>query len=157
MNPALRLLIAIALFPSLLLAADQAEPVSAGGGGFRLESTVGLDSQSCSTERSMALPSGTHEVIVCLRAINGGSSEYLLHDLLNEQLGVLVTDLHYTLGAGSDVYYTFALPLNQNTGIASAWLARGSKGELACKVAWSVVTVGAAAFTPGGRSSLICP
>lgn len=147
----------LCVLAGLLFNPPQAVAQSFTRDGFQLESTVGLDSQTCAPTPSLSLPAGRYEVIVCLTATNGERNDLLLHDLLSEQLGVLATDLHYTLRPGDSVFYTFPLHLDSNTAITSAWLARGANGQLACKVAWSVVTIGGAMFTADRNTSLICP
>ncbi len=125
--------------------------------GFQLESTIGLDSQECSQTRNLTLPEGSHEVIVCLRASNFNRTEFVLHDLLSEELGVLVSDLHYTLSPGTSFFYTFAFSVSESTGLSSAWIARGLNGKFACNESWSVVTVGRAWLTEDARTLLLCP
>jgi len=142
---------------SLLLFASAAVAQQNGSRGFHLESTVGLDPQNCSQTADLALPEGGGEVIVCLRASNYERSEYVLHDLLSEELGVLVTDLHYTLSPRTSTFYTFAVNVSNSTGFTSAWIARGLTGELACEIAWSVVTVGQRGLTRDEHRPLICP
>ena len=124
---------------------------------FNLVSTVGLDPATCAESTHMALPGGTQRVIVCLRAETSEGMELHLHDLLSEQLGVLVSDLHYTLGANASVFYTYALDLSGTTAIASAWIARNLDGQIVCDLSQSLVTVGDTRTSRPPPTTLECP
>ena len=111
---------------------------------FHLESTVGVDSRSCSNTQNLALPAGPANVVVCLRLSNNGVDTLYLHQIVSEQLGVLESAALYTLPAGQSVLYTYPLRLTQSTGIASRWLSEDLLGRRYCQVAWSVVKLGRA-------------
>jgi hypothetical protein len=109
---------------------------------FHLESTVGLDRNTCSNTKNLALPAGPASVVVCLRLSNNGVDTLYLHQIVSEQLGVLESSALYTLPVGQSVFYTYALRLNQSTGIVSRWLSEDLLGRRYCQVAWSVVKLG---------------
>lgn len=105
-----------------------APSLSAELSAISLEKTVGLDAGSCSTADSLIVPTGT-DVTYCYTVTNLGSSTYITHTLVDDQLGSILSDFPLSLGPGTSAFVTDTATINSditNTGVWTATVSSGS-------------------------------
>ena len=79
-------------------------PASGRGQDISLAKTVGTVPATCAATTSIAVPVGT-TVYYCYRVTNSGSTVFNFHDLVDSDLGTLLTDHPEVLGAGASVEF----------------------------------------------------
>ncbi len=91
-----------------------------------LDKTVSLDG-SCGTADNLIVPAGS-DVTYCYDVTNLGSSTYLTHTLVDDQLGTLLSDVSHTLNSGASYAYTTTATINTATTNVGTWTATESGG-----------------------------
>ena len=67
--------------------------------GLSLVKTVGTDPAACAPTGAIVLPPGGGTVVYCYRATNTGNVTFTSHTLADSELGTLLNDFAYALGA----------------------------------------------------------
>lgn len=89
---------------------------------IELNKTVGTDPSVCATGDSIVVVAGT-EVTYCYEVTNSGNVTLTLHDLVDDQLGVLLDDLAYALAPGASAFLTASATITQTTVNTAEWIA----------------------------------
>jgi hypothetical protein len=90
---------------------------------IELEKTVGIDPNVCATTDSVQVLAGT-DVTYCFKVTNTGDATLAVHDLVDSELGDLLTDFAYDLAPGASVYITETATIVadvENTATWTAW------------------------------------
>ncbi len=75
-----------------------------------LDKTVGTDPAVCATTQQIAVQDDEDEVTYCFKVTNTGGLTMTTHGLEDDKLGVLATDLDYTLAPGASTFITHTVP-----------------------------------------------
>ena len=107
---------------------------------LELVKTVGLDRKVCAATTSLDVARGT-EVTYCYTVHNTGTENLIEHDLVDDQLGSILTDFAYNLVPGASVYVTETAVINDSVTNHATWSALSSYGGTASDEATARVTV----------------
>lgn len=119
-----------------------------GGGGITLTKTVGTVPAVCATTDEISVNSGT-EVYYCFEVENVGTDTFELHDLVDDQLGVLLDDEPITLGPGAThQIITGPVVINAPVTNSATWTAQDVDQMVSCSGGPILLPAGA----PGGTS-----
>jgi subtilisin-like proprotein convertase family protein len=90
-----------------------------------LAKTVGTDlnPMNCGTDETLSVPAGT-VVQYCYTVTNTGTITLEYHTLVDDQLGVLIQDLPFTLNAGASAFLTVQTPITATVTNNATWSAR---------------------------------
>ncbi len=87
-----------------------------------LDKTVGTDPNVCATTDEITLPAGG-EVTYCYEVTNTGNETLERHDLVDSELGMLLTNFSYTLVPGASAFITETTTLAATTVNTATWTA----------------------------------
>jgi hypothetical protein len=73
---------------------------------IRLQKTVGMSPEVCAPFDSLRLPSGGGEVTYCYEVINTSKVTFELHDLVDDELGELLSDESHTTNTTNSAIWT---------------------------------------------------
>ncbi|MGH2538358.1 MAG: DUF7507 domain-containing protein [Candidatus Promineifilaceae bacterium] len=95
-----------------------------------LTKTVGTDPNACATTDTIQVPAGGGgaQVTYCYTVMNTGNVTFTLHDLVDDQLGVILTDFPYVLGPGASAFLTETTVITQDTTNTATWTAEDDGG-----------------------------
>ena len=137
-------------------------PASVRGQDISLAKTVGTVPATCAATTSIAVPVGT-TVYYCYRVTNSGSTVFNFHDLVDSDLGTLLTDHPEVLGAGASVeFIQSAVPAATVTNTAT-WTAKTALGSYAYDdtVPFSYVSINGSGAPLGladdGEANIVSP
>jgi hypothetical protein len=85
--------------------------------------TVGLDPNSCAGSNVLNLPYGGDTVTYCYEVTNTGTVTLTEHDLVDTELGTLLSGFAYDLTPGSSVWITASATITQTTVNTATWTA----------------------------------
>jgi len=95
-----------------------------------LNKTVGTVPGECASTDVIRVPEGT-QVHYCYRVENTGDVTFEYHDLVDDQLGVLLSDVQVTLAPGETYEQLASTTINVSTSNTATWTARDTAGGLA--------------------------
>lgn len=122
------LLVAAALM-SLTFGIAGAKPESGRGAvAIQLTKTVGTDPATCAAGADLTVLAGTM-VVYCYEVENTGAQTVTVHDLLDNQLGTLLSGHSLTLGPGSTFAVTRTAQIQETTVNDATWTATGPGGS----------------------------
>jgi hypothetical protein len=114
--------------------------------GIVLTKTVGLDSATCAASDTLNIPAGGGgtDVYYCYQVRNSGDVVFTLHDLVDDQLGALLTSEPLVLAPGeiTDTVaagFTFSATITQTTVNSATWTATNDNQETASASASATV------------------
>lgn len=87
-----------------------------------LNKTVGTDASSCAATDSIMVAPGT-DVTYCYEVANTGTVTFTMHDLVDNELGTILSGFPYTLTAGASVFVTQTVTITQSTVNTATWTA----------------------------------
>jgi hypothetical protein len=90
--------------------------------GLSLIKTVGTDASACATDDQITVQVGT-EVTYCYTATNTGDATLTVHDLVDSELGDLLTDLSFDLGPSASTFVTASATIDADTTNTATWTA----------------------------------
>lgn len=90
-----------------------------------LVKTVGTDPSACATTNQITLPVGGGTAVYCYEVTNTGNVTFTTHDLVDDQLGALLTSFPYTLAPGASVFLTQEATITTTTTNDATWTASG--------------------------------
>jgi hypothetical protein len=111
-----------------------------------VDKTAGTDESTCGTADSLSVPAGT-EVFYCYEVTNTGELTVTRHDLVDDQLGTILTDFPFTLAPGSSAFITQSAVLTQTTTNVATWTVRDDLDNSASDDDSLTVTVQAPSIT----------
>jgi len=108
--------------------------------------TVGVVPGVCATTNSITVPGAGADVYYCYEVMNTGNVTLGLHDLVDDQLGQLLTGFPYNLGPGQSVDSVAAglvasATITQTTVNSATWTAFNNSQETASSSSSATVTV----------------
>jgi len=107
-----------------------------------LEKSVGTDPAVCAAlGPPLTLPPGGGTVYYCYAVWNSGNVSLTTHDLIDDQLGALLTSFPYTLAPGDSTFITQAATITASTVNSATWTADGEVGGQATANAQAAVEV----------------
>lgn len=114
--------------------------------GIALTKTVGVVPGVCATTTSITVPGAGADVYYCYEVMNTGTVTLSLHDLVDDQLGSLLTGYAYDLGPGQSVNNVAAglevsATITQTTVNSATWTAFNDSQTSASANATATVTV----------------
>ncbi len=92
------------------------------GAGIQFNKTVGTDPNSCATTDSIVVASGT-DVTYCYEVSNVGTITLSLHDLVDSELGTILSNFSYALAPMASVFLTAAANIVDTTVNTATWTA----------------------------------
>ena len=92
---------------------------------INLVKTVGTDPSACATTNQITLPVGGGTAVYCYEVTNTGNVTFTLHDLVDDQLGAILTSFPYTLAPGASVFLTQEATITTTTTNDATWTASG--------------------------------
>lgn len=115
-----------------------------------LTKTVGLDPAICASGDTLEVISGAGgvEVTYCYSVQNTGVFTLSNHDLVDDQLGTILSGFAYDLAPGASVWVTSTALLTEDTLNTATWTATGSLGPAASDSDTANVTVDHELFLP---------
>jgi hypothetical protein len=90
-----------------------------------LVKTVGTDPSVCATTNQVTFPPGGGTAVYCYEVTNTGNVTFTVHDLVDDQLGALLTSFPYTLAPGASAFLTQAAVITTTTTNDATWTASG--------------------------------
>ena len=87
-----------------------------------LEKTVGTDPNVCATTDQVSVLSGT-TVTYCYEVVNTGTVTLTLHDLVDDQLGVILNDFPYALAPSASAFITASAVITEDVVNSATWTA----------------------------------
>jgi MYXO-CTERM domain-containing protein len=114
--------------------------------GIVLTKTVGVVPGVCATTSTIIVPGAGADVYYCYEVMNTGNVTLTLHDLVDDQLGQLLTGEPFSLAPG-DLYDTvtggfeFSATITQTTVNSATWTAFNNSQETASASASALVDV----------------
>ena len=90
--------------------------------GIILNKTLGLDPDVCADSDEIVVPAGTL-VTYCYEVTNTWDITLELHDLVDDQLGVLLDEFAYNLGPGASVFLLQTVEIWEDTTNTATWTA----------------------------------
>jgi len=97
-------------------------PAVAQDASIVLTKTVGLDPEACATSPVLTITNPTL-VYYCYEVLNTGNLTLTVHDLVDTQLGTLLSAHPYALAPGASVYITEAATIAAQTVNTATWTA----------------------------------
>ncbi len=128
-------------------ATGSAPAATLGGAAISVDKTVGTDSSVCAVTDVVNLPPGGGQVTYCYEVTNTGSITLTRHDLVDSELGVLLSDFPFTLAPGAAAFLTQNATINITTINTADWTAY-NPGPVDVAVASDTATVNVAAAAP---------
>jgi hypothetical protein len=108
--------------------------------GLSLNKTVGTDANVCAAGDSIDVPAGT-QVTYCYTVTNTGTEELISHDLVDNQLGPVLTAFSYNLAPSASAFLTQTVSVTSTVINTATWTARTSGGAIASDMDTATVTV----------------
>jgi hypothetical protein len=93
------------------------------GPNIDFEKTVGTDPGACASNNVLDLPYGGGEVTYCYEVTNTGVVTLTEHDLVDSELGTLLSGFAHDLTPGSSVWITASTMITQTTVNLATWTA----------------------------------
>jgi hypothetical protein len=106
----------------VVVASDSAEvivPVPA----IVVTKTVGLDPAACAPTSTATLPVGGGIVTYCYEVANTGAVTLTRHTLVDDRLGTILSNFHFTLVPGASVFLTQTATITSTTTNVATWTA----------------------------------
>jgi hypothetical protein len=97
--------------------------VEVGAPSITHEKTVGTDSSTCAVTDVLDLPPGGGTVYYCYTVTNTGNVTLTRHDLLDSELGPLLSDFPFSLIPGASAFLTSSALITETTVNTSTWTA----------------------------------
>lgn len=94
----------------------------ASGAAITMDKTVGLSSSTCATTNSVTIDTNT-TVYYCYEVTNTGTITLTRHDLVDSELGAILTDFPFTLVPGASAFITQSATITQTTVNTATWTA----------------------------------
>ncbi|MEO8195263.1 MAG: hypothetical protein ABI689_00930 [Thermoanaerobaculia bacterium] len=116
------------------------EGAGATGPSISLVKTVGTIDGPCATTSSITVPEGT-TVYYCYEVTNTGDEAFNAHDLVDDQLGTLLTGFPYVLAPGASVFATTSAVMNTTTTNVGTWTAHNAAGAPSTATSTATVNV----------------
>ena len=88
-----------------------------------LTKTVGLDANACATTDMITVPSGGVDVTYCYTVQNTGNITMTVHDLVDSELGTILSSFPYMLTPGASVFVTATTNIAVTTVNTATWTA----------------------------------
>ena len=88
-----------------------------------LTKTVGLDANACATTDMITVPSGGVDVTYCYTVQNTGNITMTVHDLVDSELGTILSSFPYMLTPGASVFVTATANIAVTTVNTATWTA----------------------------------
>ncbi len=95
---------------------------------IRLDKTVGTDPQSCASTQVITVTAGT-EVTYCYTITNTGLFSMTTHDLVDSELGVILSGTSYNLEPFASTFLTQSAFITSTTVNTATWTAYTSGGD----------------------------
>jgi uncharacterized repeat protein (TIGR01451 family) len=89
-----------------------------------LSKTVGLDSSVCASSTGLSLPPGGGLVYYCYTIKNTGPVTMTQHDLVDDQVGLLLNNFPYNLAPGASAFLTEGVTITATTINVATWTVR---------------------------------
>ncbi|MBI4916794.1 MAG: proprotein convertase P-domain-containing protein [Acidobacteria bacterium] len=105
-----------------------------------LDKTVGTYSTTCATTGAITVGPGTN-VTYCYTVTNTGDTTLNLHDLVDSELGALLSNFPFALAPASSAFLTQTVPIDVTTINAATWSATFSGAYTATATDVATVTV----------------
>ena len=109
--------------------------------GLLLVKTVGTDPNACASTASIVFPPGGGTAVYCYEVTNTGNVTLAIHDLVDDQLGALLSSFPYSLAPGASVFVTQAAIITETTFNSATWTASGGAFGQATDDGGAVVNV----------------
>jgi hypothetical protein len=111
-----------------------------------LTKTVGVTPGVCATTSSIDVPGAGADVYYCYEVMNTGNVTLTVHDLVDDQLGTILSGYNYALGPGQSIDTVAAglevsATITQTTVNVADWTATNDNQETATASATAVVNV----------------
>lgn len=90
--------------------------------GIEIAKTVGTDPSVCAASDEIYVPAGS-DVYYCYEVTNTGTLTLTMHDLVDSELGQLLTGFPFDLTPGSSAYLTASATINATTVNTATWTA----------------------------------
>ncbi|MDX1417850.1 MAG: hypothetical protein R3293_26850, partial [Candidatus Promineifilaceae bacterium] len=87
-----------------------------------MSKTVGTDPGVCSNVHNITVPGGSN-VTYCYQITNTGGITLSLHDLLDENLGTILSNFSFDLASGASVWLTQSVNITESQGFSATWTA----------------------------------
>jgi hypothetical protein len=115
-----------------------------------LKKTVGTDPKTCATTTGITVSTANNRVIYCYSVENTGDVAFGTHDLEDDKLGTLLSDLAFDLQPGGKTFATAAatLPTTPQTVVNTATWTASNGVDQAQSSAQATVTLEAGASAP---------
>jgi hypothetical protein len=104
-----------------------AYPSCTGGGtnpSISLNKTVGTDPNVCAATDAITVTTGT-DVTYCYEVTNDGDVTFNYHDLVDTELGTILSNFNYSLALSATVFLTETTTIQTSTVNTATWSARG--------------------------------
>jgi LPXTG-motif cell wall-anchored protein len=88
-----------------------------------LAKTVGTDPGECAATDVISVAAGT-TVFYCYEVTNTGQTALVRHDLVDDQIGTILTDFPFTLAPGASAFITASAIIDATTTNTAEWVAR---------------------------------
>jgi subtilisin-like proprotein convertase family protein len=88
-----------------------------------LDKTVGTDDSVCAVTDQITLPYGGGDVTYCYEVTNTGDVTLTRHDLVDSELGALLTNFPYSLAPGASAFITETTNIGVTTVNTATWTA----------------------------------
>ncbi len=102
--------------------------------------TVGTDVNTCAVASEIGVLAGT-KVTYCFEVTNTGTSDLVVHDLVDSELGTLLSNFPYNLTPGASAFLTATQTILADTLGTATWTAETSYGLVASDSDATTVTV----------------
>ncbi|NUM44578.1 MAG: hypothetical protein HUU38_07705, partial [Anaerolineales bacterium] len=114
---------------------------------LELTKTVGTDPGQCATTDAIAVAPGT-DVTYCYTIQNTGDITVTTHDLVDDQLGTLLTGFVYNLPPGASAFITATTTILVDTVNEGSWTGTTLYGDSVTATDTAIVTVGFDVYLP---------
>lgn len=94
----------------------------ASGAAITMDKTVGTNSSTCATTNTISVDIST-TVYYCYEVTNTGDITLTRHDLVDSELGTILTDFPFTLVPGASAFITQSATITQTTINTATWTA----------------------------------
>ncbi|MCA9972931.1 MAG: hypothetical protein KC425_22090, partial [Anaerolineales bacterium] len=137
--------------PTDVVSATAAATVNVVPPTIALNKTVGTDPSACASSSSIVTGPNT-DVTYCYEVTNAGLITLTLHDLVDTELGTILSGLAYDLGPGASVFVTQTANITQTTVNTATWTAynAGPTDVATASASATVVVVPTAPLTCNG-------
>ena len=105
-----------------------------------VEKTVGTDRNICAAASEISVLAGA-EVTYCFEVTNTGTSDLIVHDLVDSELGILLSGFPYNLAPGASAFLTATQTILADTLGTATWTAKNSFDQTASDSDTTTVTV----------------